>query len=1498
MSILNRLSELVFHNRRRLWQKGSRSYFEIRDINAREAEAFSRYIRWDLQRRNGVHWARVNTALRRVIVSHDSLVISCDEIDAIICAIEIESNLYEKRFLSPSSFPGYPEPVVRSKIEMAADAMGMLTGFTLSVATPRFVSGRFQVSAIDISAGITALQNLPVLRDPMEKSIGVGNTDLMLSLFSTFSEAALNGWSGSAIDILQRYHKLKLDQARYLKWEEWEPVLCANPEHHIDSWNFLRPPNEFCELKGPIEHYSDMATQMSLGAMGYGLVTSHNLERAAASLFSTVPKPAMMGRDAFVCALARQFLASGVLVLNPYALENLDKINCVVIEGNLLRAKQGVISYIHRLVDMPIGRVSGLIESLFNERTPFTNQESKDHTLEITGFDQLPEDLQSLLKEQLEDVNKMQFALVKERSGQCSPIAIVGIQAVLETAAEILVKRVADARLKLAVLDHNEEYFAWASPDFCISKDNALKEITILKERGFGVAVIAEGYCEAFSVSDIGLGLVDSYHSDTPPWGADLISAEGMSTSWLLLESIFAARKNAGHCVELSKIDAFSGLILSITNLQPRTIKRIKFASNLVSLAAMVNGMRLVAQMPAYPSHADRDPTPWHAMPVATVLQKLESGESGLQPDQIEPRYHRDVPVVQPPVEQFARMLVDELANPLAPILAAGAGLSAVTGAVMDSLMIGAVVLLNGAIGAAQRYQTEQALHQLDDNERPKVRVIREGSCEHREQLSLVEGDVIELEAGEVVPGDCRLIDAWDLELDESSLTGESLPVRKKTQPSYASSVADRHSMIFEGTTIAAGRARAVVVALDKKTEANKSSVIGLSTPQAGVEVRLNQLTEYTAPVAALSGIALMASGLSRNLPAAEVISSGVSLAVAAVPEGLPLLATMAQLGSAKRLSTLGALVRNPRAIESLGRMDVLCADKTGTLTEGKLKVRLISNGTDTWESSAGTIPDDGKSILAKAYLAGPDGNDARIPHMTDRAVIEGAREFQVGGMALCAQWQRVTEIPFKSENSFHAVLGQLDGQRHIMVKGAPDVLIDRCDYWWHQGQVAEISAKEKSGLAAHAHELAEKGLRVLAVTERRVRSDKQNLKPDDIQKMVFVGMIAISDAVRPAAREAVGKLTRIGVDVKMITGDHPKTASAIAEQLGLPQYRGVLTGPQIDAMSDNELEGLMNSVSVFARVTPSQKARIVGVLQSARRVVGMTGDGSNDAPAIRLADVGIALGENATSSARAASDLLVVDGRIETIVAAVLEGRALWASVKDSVSLLVGGNLGEIGFSLLGGLIGGASPLNARQLLLVNLLTDTLPALSVALRRNSRDELVALAQQKPDEVLGKDLVRDIQIRAAVTTGASTVAWLIARMGGRQGANTVSMLTLVGSQLVQTLQMSKGSKTVIATSVGSLAALLGIVQTPGISQFFGCRPLGPLGLLQATSVTAGAAVLHTMIPGWLSRISDQHQQQLIKLRQQYPLYLGENSPEAEQKETEQETESLSGEASR
>ncbi len=614
------------------------------------------------------------------------------------------------------------------------------------------------------------------------------------------------------------------------------------------------------------------------------------------------------------------------------------------------------------------------------------------------------------------------------------------------------------------------------------------------------------------------------------------------------------------------------------------------------------------------------------------------------------------------------------------------------------------------------------------------------------------------------------------------------------------------------------------------------------------MESRLQDLTAVTLPVALGAGAGLFLSDLLRGRPLAQALGPAVSLAVAAVPEGLPFVATAAELATARRLSRRGALVRNPSTIEALGRVDILCFDKTGTLTKGRLRLRMVSDG----ESA---VPMDELSprrrvIVAAALRASPEQVGRRLPHPTDRAIIRAAKNLEMADSEGLGAWKRVDEMPFEPARGFHAVLGRTPDGQILSVKGAPETVLDRCGTWARDEGVAEFDADAREKIEQEVDRLARLGYRVLAVAEREA-SGRQDLDEARIGKLCFLGLVCIADPVRPTAAEAVRRLRRSGVDVMMITGDHPTTAEAIAAELNLLNGK-IMTGADLDALADEELAGALAGVSVFARVSPSQKARVVQALRTAGRVVAVTGDGANDAPAIRLADVGIALGERATPAARETADVVVTDDRIETITDAIADCRAMWRSTRDALAVLLGGNLGEIAFTVLTGLVSGASPLNVRQLLLVNLLTDMLPAVALAARPPSGVSQEELLQEGPERSLGAALTRDIAVRATATTGAAMTAWTLGRMSGtRCQADTIGLVALVGTQLAQTIAAGGRDPLVLASGIASLAALGVIVQVPVLSQFFGSRPLLPHGwaiALGCAGAYAAGAVLVTRLP--------------------------------------------------
>lgn len=974
-----------------------------------------------------------------------------------------------------------------------------------------------------------------------------------------------------------------------------------------------------------------------------------------------------------------------------------------------------------------------------------------------------------------------------------------------------------------------------------------VKALRRLQGEGRGVVYI--GYDDSgLAAADCGISL--SAAEQMPGVNAHIIAPGGLGHAVALVEAVAAAHRASEESVGLSTVKIVLAVALASTGLGRTTTQRILSAAGLASMLAMADGIRL-ANAVILPRADSSAFTPavraWHRLTAEEVLTTLGSGVDGLSTEEVS-RRQLPPPPQRSVVAEFMRFITEELDSPLTPVLGTGAALSFLTGARTDAVMITSVILFNALYGGAQRFRTDALIRQLSQRERQRVLVRRGEGLAAVVETALVPGDVIELSAGEAVPADCRIMAAANLEVDEASLTGESLPVSKTAAPCDAADIAGRRSMLYAGTYIVSGDVTAVVTAVGSSTESGRAAQLaaggGVST---GVEERLRSLTAYTAPVAAAAGVLVAIAGRLRGQPVHETLTTGVSLSVAAVPEGLPILAGLAQSSVAGRLSKRGTLVRDPRALEALGRMNVLCADKTGTLTEGQLILREVSDGRETRPVTEMTPRHE--RVLTVALRASPStSNGAPTPHPTDRALIAAARAAGVSSHDVRSRWVRLNELPFEPGRAYQAGLAELDGEILISVKGAPEILLPRCTHRTAGTRRRKLSEADRNRLADSAGALALRGYRLLAVAERHAH-ERRPVEGSRVSGLTLIGFLAFADPPRAAARTAIEQLRHAGIDVIMLTGDHPDTAAAIAGELGLGDGKQVITGVQLDAMSDTRLATAVGRASVFARVTPAHKVRIVKALQQSGRVVGMTGDGANDAQAIRLADVGIALGERSTAAARAAADLVVTDSRIETIVDAVMEGRSLWVSVRDAVSLLIGGNLGEVLFTLAGALAGGRSPLNARQLLLVNLMSDTAPALALALRPPQRSA-EALLTQGPEASLGESLKADIALRAGVTAGTASLAWAAARLIGKRpaSAGTVALLGLTGVQLTQTLLAGRGSRAVNWNTSSTLAALVAAVETPGVSRLFGSRPQGPLGLLQAAGATAAGTAAYVVLP--------------------------------------------------
>jgi cation-transporting ATPase I len=527
-----------------------------------------------------------------------------------------------------------------------------------------------------------------------------------------------------------------------------------------------------------------------------------------------------------------------------------------------------------------------------------------------------------------------------------------------------------------------------------------------------------------------------------------------------------------------------------------------------------------------------------------------------------------------------------------------------------------------------------------------------------------------------------------------------------------------------------------------------------------------------------------------------------VNLAVASVPEGLPFLVNAAQLASARRLAEQGALVRNPRTIEALGRADVLCFDKTGTLTEGNLQLVAVNDGERN--VSVDRLGPRHKAILSAALRATPAARQSEpMAHRTDRAVDAGARRARVSVGRGAPGWRRTGTLPFDPSRAYHATVGRTAGSTLLSVKGAPETVLARCLRRRRNGTESVLDDAGRKALARATEELAGAGRRVLAVAERPLGQGEE-LTDDAVRDLVFVGFVVLADPVRPSAAPATARLRAAGVHTVLLTGDHAATAEAIAASVTGEPHQKVCTGPELDVLDDDELDALLPTVDVIARCTPHHKVRIVEAFQRLGRVVAMTGDGANDAPAIRLADVGIALGRRGTPAATAAADLVIGDDRLETIVAALTEGRAMWTSVRTALAILIGGNLGEVTFSVLASAVAGSSPLSARQIMLVNLLTDLAPALSIAVRTPAESTREQLLREGPHHSLGTPLTQEMVQRGLTTALGAGLAWTVARFTGtRRRAATVSLVAVVGTQLAQTLTSGGADLQVLAATVGS-----------------------------------------------------------------------------------------------
>nr|WP_234806609.1 HAD-IC family P-type ATPase [Mycolicibacter nonchromogenicus] len=947
--------------------------------------------------------------------------------------------------------------------------------------------------------------------------------------------------------------------------------------------------------------------------------------------------------------------------------------------------------------------------------------------------------------------------------------------------------------------------------------DEALAAAVTARQRdGRTVAVLTTTGARALACADVSLGIVPDDDAETPPpWEADLLLAD-LAGAWRVLHAIPAARAAAQRGISLSTGASTIGALLMVPGVQAGRGNSGPGPVTAGAATGLLSGYLLARQVARTPAPRPAPAFQWHAMSLEEVRQKLPVPDPGCAVAELD---------TAPPhlAWQFIKAVRAELSDPLMPVLALSSVATAMLGSPVDAMMVSTVLIGNCMLAAAQQLQAENRLNRLLAQQTPPARTVEPGTDRYVEIVAdrLIPGTVIEVRSNEVVPADARLIEATDLEVDESSLTGESLSVDKQTAPTPGAELAERRCMLYAGTTVVAGTARAVVTAVGADTQVRRAAELAAGDlPVVGLQHQLSQLMSRAFPASAAGGLMVGLLGMLRGGGLRLALGNAIAVAVAAVPEGMPLMATLAQHASAQRLTDSGALVRIPRSVEALGRVEVVCFDKTGTLSENRLRVTRVY-------PVGGHSHDD---VLRCAANAAPAPEGDPHTHATDQAVTEAAAGISAGGEPL---WTTPdAHLPFRSGRAFSAsVLG-----RELMIKGAPEVVLAACT-----GLVPDSDAP--------VAELAAGGLRVIAVAQRRLTPAQVRSLADDPDALAglcqagltLTGLLGISDTPRAEAPQLLADLAERGVGIRLITGDHPVTATAIAAELGVPVTADqVITGAEWNALSRRDQERAVAERVIFARMSPENKVQVVQTLERSGRVCAMVGDGANDAAAIRAASVGLGVVARGSDSAHLTADIVLTDGRIGALVDAIDEGQRLWRGVQLAVTGLLGGNVGEVIFGVIGTALSGTSPLNNRQLLLMNMLTDALPATAVAVSTPAGS-----SHRVAHGIDERSLMRAVAVRGAITGAAASAAWGMASLtpvpGRAQRAATVALITLVTTELAQTLVDSR-APLVLLTAAGSFAAFAAMISLPGISQLLGCVPVGPLGWSQALGA-AGTAVL-------------------------------------------------------
>ena len=777
------------------------------------------------------------------------------------------------------------------------------------------------------------------------------------------------------------------------------------------------------------------------------------------------------------------------------------------------------------------------------------------------------------------------------------------------------------------------------------------------------------------------------------------------------------------------------------------------------------------------------------------VLDRYSTFRTGLSPEEAQNRLERygENKLAEGKKKTALQVFLDQFKDLIVWILIAAAVISILSGQGESSLVIFAVLILNAVLGTVQYLKAEKSLESLKAMSSPTATLLRGGLKVQVPSPEVVPGDILLLEAGDLITADARILESYSVKINESSLTGESEAVEKTADviPEENVALGDRKNMVFSGSLVTYGRAVAVVTGTGMQTELGHIASLLDNTRQrkTPLQENLNKFSEKLAiAILGICGVVFLLSYFRSGMGLLDSMMFAVALAVAAIPEALSSIVTIVLAIGTQKMAKQNAIIKELKAVESLGAVSVICSDKTGTLTQNRMTVEQIYADGKLCDGKDLELANDAQRLLLKTALLASDAthdeeNGTSIGDPTEVALVLLGENFGVEEGAYRSQHQRLAELAFDSDRKLMTTLQEIEGVPTLMTKGAIDVLLERSDRIMTSDGVRPLTEEDREKIMQVNNDLSEQGLRVLAFGYRELDCVRE-LSLDDEQGYVFIGLISMIDPPRPESVAAVADAKRAGIRTVMITGDHKVTATAIAKRIGIFEEGDLaVSGPELEQMTDEELDRKLAHISVYARVSPEHKIRIVTAWQRRGQIVAMTGDGVNDAPALKQADIGVAMGITGTEVSKDAAAMILADDNFATIVGAVTNGRGVYENIKNVIGFLLSGNMAGILCVLFASMMALPAPFAAVHLLFINLLTDSLPAIAIGMEPAGSDLLNRKPRDPQEPLLSRDLAKRIGLQGLLIAIPVMIAFYQGYRTGTAEAMTMAFATLTLARL-------------------------------------------------------------------------------------------------------------------